>query len=309
LCAVTYEHPLAYLLGLEGIALLRAFTGEHGRDFVNRRISEIRALLNDPVLNGAGVMVEQVNAVQGYRIWSATYDAKHNGLFDFDEAVFHPIIAGLPNGTALDAACGTGRHCAHLATQGFEVIGVDSSAEMLEKARARVSEADFRHGDLTRIPVDDQAVDLVLCSLALTHVPDLVPVLAEFSRVLKPGGRLLLSDVHPELVALGANTTMFGPAGQPSRLVGYRHRTGDYLRAALPVGFQVLRCVEPGSMAQNVTDPDHSSPADVGIRAEDLEPWSDWPYSLGNLVPEAAQITWNVPYLIIWEFQLSSPTT
>ncbi|WP_345498318.1 hypothetical protein [Nocardia callitridis] len=48
-----YEHPLAYLLGVEATALLRAFTGEHDRDFVQARIAEIRRLLADEEF-GAG---------------------------------------------------------------------------------------------------------------------------------------------------------------------------------------------------------------------------------------------------------------
>lgn len=45
-----YEQPLSYVLGMEGLALLRAFGGEHGREFVEAGIREIRALLDDPAL-------------------------------------------------------------------------------------------------------------------------------------------------------------------------------------------------------------------------------------------------------------------
>jgi hypothetical protein len=53
---VSYQHPLGYLLGLEGLALLRAFKGEHGRDFTLARFAEIRALLDD--LDQAGEPAE-----------------------------------------------------------------------------------------------------------------------------------------------------------------------------------------------------------------------------------------------------------
>ncbi|WP_241582192.1 class I SAM-dependent methyltransferase, partial [Rosenbergiella nectarea] len=76
---------------------------------------------------------------------------------------------------------------------------------MLARARAEVPGAGFRLGELTRLPVEDGAVDLVVCALALAHVPDLEPVLAEFARVLRPGGHLVISDMHPEVVARGSN--------------------------------------------------------------------------------------------------------
>lgn len=57
-------------------------------------------------------------------------------------------------------------------------------------ARRTVPDGEFLLADLHRLPVADDAVDLVTCSLVLTHVPDLRPVTAEFARVLRPGGHL-----------------------------------------------------------------------------------------------------------------------
>lgn len=157
---MSYEHPLAYLLGLEGIVLRRAFTGEYDRDFVDARVDEIRRLLDDESL----------------------------------------------------AACGTGRYAEYLAGLGHRVVGVDSSPDMLARARARVPGADLRRGDLHRLPLADSEVDVVVCALALTHVPDLGPVVAEFARVLRPGGHLVLSDAHHERVALGSVRGTRAPA-------------------------------------------------------------------------------------------------
>jgi len=75
---VIYQHPLGYLLGLEGLALLRAFNGEHGRDFTLARFAEIRALLDD--LDQAGEPAESrlLTAAEGYDIWSTRYDSEDN---------------------------------------------------------------------------------------------------------------------------------------------------------------------------------------------------------------------------------------
>jgi SAM-dependent methyltransferase len=243
------------------------------------------------------VDVARVDTIEGYRIWSTTYDGP-NTAFDFDEPVVDEIVSGLPAGVALDAACGTGRFAARLAERGHRVIGVDSSPDMLARARGRVAGGDFRPGELDRLPVADDAVDLVVCALALQHVPSLEGVMAEFARVLRHGGSLVISDMHPERVARGYVPTVRRHDGQPGRVASYPRLTGDYLRAALPVGLQVRRCDEPLIPA---TEPDETPKA-----SRTVGPWEAWPWSLEELAPEAARAAnAGVPAMIIWHFQLA----
>ncbi|MCK2219387.1 methyltransferase domain-containing protein [Actinomadura sp. ATCC 31491] len=298
-----YEHPLAYVLGLEGVALLRAFTGHHDRAFVEARLAEIRGLLDDDRLASDGVEVARVDTVEGYRIWSATYDGP-NATFALDEPVVAAILDELPTGVALDAGCGTGRVAAALAARGHRVIGVDSSPDMLDRARARVPGGDFRLGDLRRLPLPDGAADLVVCSLALTHVPALGPVLAEFARVLRPGGHVVVSDVHPEGVARGVVPPVRRADGAPARVATYRHPIGDYVRAALAAGLRVRRCEEPP-----LPDPGPAAEADPGPPAgagagREPGPWDTWPWSLAGLVPEAARAALaGTPAVVVWHLQ------
>ena len=91
------------------------------------------------------------------------------------------------------------------------VIGVDSSLEMLAVARAKVPGGEFREGDLHQLPVPDQHVDLVVCALALAHVPELGPVLAEFVCVLQPGGHLVISDSRNEWPIVKPCLTVISP--------------------------------------------------------------------------------------------------
>ncbi|MFB4268880.1 class I SAM-dependent methyltransferase [Nonomuraea sp. GTA35] len=294
---MTYEHPLAYVLGLEGMALMRAFTGEHDREFVEERIAEIRRLLADESLAEAGVEVARVDPVEGYRIWSQTYDGP-NSAFDYDEPLVHAIIDGLPEGVALDAACGTGRFAAALAERGHHVLGVDSSPEMLARARERVPQGDFRLGDLCRLPVPDDTADLVVCSLALTHAPALDPVFAQFARVLRPGGHVVIADIHPEGVARGIVPNLRLPDGRPGRVATYHHPIGDYVRAALRAGLRVRRCEEPAMQAP--------APPAAPAGPAALGPWELWPWVLVELAPEAARAAVEgVPAIVVWHFQLA----
>ena len=145
-----YQDPLAYLLGLEGIALLDAWAGDHDRAFTEARLAEIRRLLDDEQLRDRGVLVEQVSTATVYEQVSAGYDADAGGgLFATDEPVVAEYLAGREPGVALDAACGTGRFAEFLARRGHRVIGVDSSPDMLAYARQRVPEAEFHVASLT----------------------------------------------------------------------------------------------------------------------------------------------------------------
>jgi ubiquinone/menaquinone biosynthesis C-methylase UbiE len=69
------------------------------------------------------------------------------------------ILDSLPVGVALDAACGTGRHTAYLASLGHKVIGVDASPEMLALARQKVPEGEFHEAELHELPLPDDSVD------------------------------------------------------------------------------------------------------------------------------------------------------
>ena len=99
----------------------------------------------------------------------------------------------------LDAGCGSGPLFAALRDRGAIVTGIDASAGMLELARRRLgADADLRVADLASpLPFPDGAFDDVIASLVLHYLEDWGPTLAELRRVLRPGGRLLVSVDHP----------------------------------------------------------------------------------------------------------------
>jgi SAM-dependent methyltransferase len=300
---VIYQHPLAYLLGLEGIALLRGWAGDFDKDFVDARLAEVRALLDDPRLaSHPGVRVLRGDVDTGYRQWAASYDDPRNGLFDIEEPVMHEILNGLPAGCAIDAACGTGRYSQYLAERGHTVLGVDRSKEMLTVAGARMPDGEFRAGSLDHLPVDDRSADLIVCALALAHVPTLDVVMTEFARVLRPGGHLVISDAHHELVFRGSVVKARTATGEPGLVATYRHGTGDFLRAALPAGFLVRRCEEPrGPRAHDEPASSRSAVTDVPLGT-----WHDWPWSLLDVIPDAVRAAWATPSVVVWDLELRS---
>jgi SAM-dependent methyltransferase len=294
---VIYQHPLAYLLGLEGVALLHAFAGDYDRDFTEARLAEVRALLDSAGQLGGGAAIRPVPIVEGYGAWAGAYDLPGNQLIDLEQPIVWEILDGLPRGTALDAACGTGRHAGHLAALGHAVIGVDTSPEMLAVAAAKVPGAEFREGDLHQLPVPGQHADVVVCALALTHVPELAPALTEFVRVLRPGGHLVISDSRGLLGYLGSPVVTALPGGGFGYLPHRNRLTSDYLAAALPLGLQVRRCEEPRRPCPLI-DPDALPDAVPADEPPDIWSLHSWCAAATNAAYR------DNPAAIIWHFQL-----
>ena len=284
--------------------MLRAFDGEYDRDFTMARLTEIRMLLDSAEELGDGALVDTMPTTEGYGSWAEAYDEPGNQLVELEQPVVREIIDGLPAGVALDAACGTGRHSAYLASRGHTVIGVDSSAEMLERARAKVPDGEFHVADLHDLPVPDDHVDLVVCALALMHVPKLEPVLAEFVRVLRPGGSLVISDRRNLIGKMGLPVVEERGDGSFGYMPSCGRRASEYLAAALPLGLRVLRCEEPLRPSPLVDEHGESEGAPV---PDDVpgEPPNVW--ALHRWAPEATNAAYrDTPIGVIWHFELGS---
>ncbi len=299
-----YQHPLAYLIGLEGIALLRAFSGAYDREFTLARLREIRKLLKAPDAFGAGIEARPISTRDGYDSWAPWYDEQSNQLLEIEQPIVREILDGLPVGVALDAACGTGRHAAHLASLGHTVIGVDSSPGMLGRAREKVPQGEFHEADLHGLPLADDSVDLVVCAIALVHLPELERPFGEFARVLRPGGHLVVSDQRGLIGDIGSPIGFDGPEGEHGYIPIYIRLASEYLAAALPLGFQVRRCEEP-RVPSPLLDEQGRTIHD-GARLPPQDP-NDPPYTWGLHAEaiEATNAAWRgKPSSIIWHFQL-----
>lgn len=158
-----------------------------------------------------------------------------------------------PRGLTIDVGCGEGRFARELRARGYDVVGFDASAALVDEARAADPGGRYEVAPIDALPLDPGAAALAVCVNVLPHVHDLAGAAAELVRVLGPGGTLLIGTIHPvaqagtydenagelrirdyydrerEAVQLGEHT------------VHHERRTiEDYLRTLLGAGFALV---------------------------------------------------------------------
>ncbi len=182
-------------------------------------------------------------SLAAYDLWAASYPPQaHNVLMQVEQQAMVNLMPSLAWQVVLDLACGTGRYGLLAQEQGARrVIGVDNSPAMLAANALRqralaTSEA---------IPLANESVDVVLCGLALGHLPRLQRSLDEIARVLKPDGVALISDVHPFIALRGEQRSFRAPGGRAYAVEHYPHLYADYQRAGAQAGLLIDAVHEP----------------------------------------------------------------
>jgi arsenite methyltransferase len=172
-------------------------------------------------------------------------------ISDFSLGCGNPIaIASLNKGeTVLDLGSGGGLDCFLAAKQVGEtgqVIGVDMTPEMIERARANASRmnmtnVEFRLSYLEELPVEDNSIDVVISNCVINLTPDKFKAFGEIHRVLKPGRRAAISDVvsnGPVPQALKENVEAWGDC------LGGALEIKEYMRGLKEAGFEDIK-IEP----------------------------------------------------------------
>jgi ubiquinone/menaquinone biosynthesis C-methylase UbiE len=141
----------------------------------------------------------QQNRDRWRRYWnkaSASYD-KQMRFYDRLLADSRPWVCAQATGHTLEVAIGTGLNLPFYPA-GVELAGIDFSPAMLGVAQTRARQlgltVDLRQADAQALPFPDASFDTVVCTFALCAIPDEPRAVSEMSRVLRPGGLLLLAD-------------------------------------------------------------------------------------------------------------------
>jgi SAM-dependent methyltransferase len=198
--------------------------------------------------------------VNDYDSFGAAYSADNDvNLINghYERPAMLDLVGDVRGRRILDAGCGSGPLAAALRAQGAVVTGFDSSAVMIALARERLGEdADVHVADLSApLPFADGGFDDVTASLVLHYLRDWTAPLSELRRVLRPGGRLVLSVNHPILYKmLNPHADYFAITdwtdeytfGDQRAVLTYWHRPLHAMTDAFSdAGFQVAVVSEP----------------------------------------------------------------
>jgi ubiquinone/menaquinone biosynthesis C-methylase UbiE len=134
------------------------------------------------------------------RVWDKSAPSYDKQISFFERVWFaggREWVCSRATGNVLEVAIGTGRNLPFY-RDGVRITGIDLSPAMLEIARGRAGElgitAELIEGDAEALPFEDSSFDTVLCALSLCSIPHPARAIREMTRVLKPGGKLLLLD-------------------------------------------------------------------------------------------------------------------
>jgi ubiquinone/menaquinone biosynthesis C-methylase UbiE len=131
------------------------------------------------------------------------------------------LLGNVKGKKLLDAGCGEGYLTRYYAQRGANATGVDISEELIKISRNLTEEAkidaSFQVGDICNLDLQDDKFDLILCNLVLLNIPCFNDALTEFYRILKSGGVLVFSIVHPAFNFYGPGSWEMGEKDTQTR--------------------------------------------------------------------------------------------
>lgn len=182
-------------------------------------------------------------------------DMADDGDFGRRHVLDAPMLARVAGGgfkSALDIGCGEGRFCRKLTALDIATIGIDPTAGLITEAQRLDPNGDYRIAAAEALPLADAAFDLVVCYLSLIDIDDLPAAVAEITRVLAPGGTLLIANLT------SFNTARSGDAEQTYldefaawekwrgiRVKNWHRPLARYLTLLLDAGLELRHFDEP----------------------------------------------------------------
>jgi malonyl-CoA O-methyltransferase len=175
-----------------------------------------------------------MNIQQSYTEWSTTYDQDRNLTRDLDEIVTKDTLVNLHCRSVLEIGCGTGKNTTLLSGIGEQVIALDFSEGMLDRARRKLTldNVTFAVADITQPwPCRDQSIELISCNLVLEHVSDLSFIFAQAVRVLRQPGLFFVSELHPFRQYQGTQARFLRDQ-ETNQIPAFIHHISDFIDAA-----------------------------------------------------------------------------
>ena len=180
---------------------------------------------------------------EGYDLWAHIYDEEDNPLIALETPLVRRLLGGVKGLSVADIGYGTGRYIVSLAQAGAKVVGVDFSQGMMAKAHQKADAFNVqlvRHNIRLGLPFKASTFDRVICCLVLEHLANLDTAIGEMARISRPGGFVLISDLHPAMFLRDIQAQFRDPeTGRKVRPNSTRHQISDYVMAATRAGLSI----------------------------------------------------------------------
>ena len=186
-----------------------------------------------------------MNNQQAYNVWANNYDSVENKTRDLEAKALRKMVSG-ENLNILEIGCGTGKNTEFLQTKAKYLIGADFSAEMLARAKAKITaeNVEFRQLDVCETwDFAANSFDLITCSLALEHIENIDFVFNEARKVLCENGRFYIGELHPFKQYLGTKAR-FETGSGIFELECFVHHVSEFFAVAVKNNFEVIELKE-----------------------------------------------------------------
>jgi ubiquinone/menaquinone biosynthesis C-methylase UbiE len=171
---------------------------------------------------------------KAYNSWAEQYDTNKNKTRDLDIKSTIETLSKYDFENVLELGCGTGKNTKWLLQNSKQIIGLDFSQEMLNKARGNISDdsVTFKKADLTENwEIENDFADLITCSLTVEHIEDLNHIFNQARLKLKIDGLLFISELHPFKQYTGSKARYETENGI-EELEVFIHHVSEYLDVA-----------------------------------------------------------------------------
>ena len=177
---------------------------------------------------------------EAYDRWAAQYPPiPHNPLMRAEQLAMLAHWPAVRDLNVLDLACGSGRYTQILLDDGAAgVVAADFSAAMLERVSTPNRACVRVRADMMRLPFPDRCFDAVICGLAVGHASSILDWTRECARILRPQGRLLYSDFHPQAAQAGLTRSFTDDTGAKIVLKHVHHAVAAQTAALAQAGLR-----------------------------------------------------------------------
>jgi malonyl-CoA O-methyltransferase len=184
---------------------------------------------------------------ENYNLWCDFYDQDNNPTRDLDHLVIRKLIQQFKNKKIIEIGCGTGKNTVLLSEVAAQVLAIDFSEGMIEKARIKMRDkknVEFEFADITeKWPCKDNYYDVVMCSLVLEHIENIYLIFSEASRVLIEAGEFFINEFHPFRQYQGKKA-YFQKNGKKIELEYFVHDVSEFINSGLKNNFELRRMEE-----------------------------------------------------------------